>query len=170
MTVVGGSAVEIYTQGDYVSSDLDLVVTSRDRITTVLEKWGFHDDGKLWSRPAWGIYVDPMQTQLSGSQSRTLVVRTSVGSFRISGVEDLIIRRVRESVAWPDRQEAFSQAVLLAEHSGSDVDWDYIEFYAEQEGWERPLAELRRFAGKLAPERVGRPGQEGRDKNQWRRN
>jgi len=144
MTVVGGSAIEIYTEGDYVSEDLDLVVDSRVSVTDVLKRWGFRDHGKGWSKDEWALFVDPMQQPDSGSRRLSQIIATSVGSFRIASVEDLIIRRVRESIAWPNRQVAFSHAVLLVERSGSNLDWDYIGFYARREGWENLVVDLQR--------------------------
>jgi hypothetical protein len=160
LTVVGGSAIEIYTEGEYVSADLDLVVDSRARVTAVLARWGFKDEGKLWSKKAWDLYPDVMEQKPSGSWRLTQIVSTSLGSFRIIGVEDLIVRRVRESIAWQNREEAFAQAILLARHSDIDaVDWEYIRFFANREGWLRQLAELRRLAevGKGGAERHTEP-------------
>jgi len=147
MTVVGGSAIEIYTEGEYVSADIDLVVDSRSQVTEVLKKWGFRDEGKWWSKAKWAIFVDAMQQPNSGSRRLTQIIATSFGSFRIAAVEDLILRRVRESIAWQNRQAAFGHAVLLVERFGSSLDWDYLKFYASREGWENLLAELRRRAG-----------------------
>ncbi|MGA8536023.1 MAG: hypothetical protein WB789_01355 [Thermoplasmata archaeon] len=146
MTVVGRSAIEIYTEGSYLSEDIDLVVDSRAQITTALARWGFRDHGKGWSKQEWGLFVDPMQTPMSGSRRHTQVVSTPFGPFRISGIEDLIIRRVRESVAWQNREEAFAHAVLLVEFGKSEIDWEYLDHFARREGWERQLAELRRRA------------------------
>jgi hypothetical protein len=143
MTVVGGSAIEIYTEGEYVSEDIDLVVRSRSRVVAVLTRWGFRDEGKLLSKAAWKLYVDPMEVENSGSQRLTRVISTSAGPFSISGVEDLVIRRVRESVAWQGRQEAFVQAVLLVRHNSADLDWEYIQFFAKREGWDGQLETLR---------------------------
>jgi hypothetical protein len=56
LTVVGGSAIEIYTEGDYVSADIDLVVDSRPSVTAVLERWGFRDEG---SRPRVRRVAEP---------------------------------------------------------------------------------------------------------------
>src|SRR5580658_9159419 len=58
MTVVGGSAIEIYTEGDYASDDLDLVVDSKVRVATVLKRWGFRNEGKLWTKRDWSIFPD----------------------------------------------------------------------------------------------------------------
>ena len=148
MTVVGGSAIEIYTEGDYASDDLDLVVDSKVRVATVLKRWGFRNEGKLWTKRDWRIYPDVMEHRATGSRRLTQIISTPVGSFRISGVEDLIIRRVRESVAWQSRQEAFAEAMLLVKHTeASDIDWKYIEFFARREKWQNRLADLRRQTG-----------------------
>ena len=37
LTVVGGSALEIYTRGDYVSDGIDLVASDRRRLENVLQ-------------------------------------------------------------------------------------------------------------------------------------
>jgi hypothetical protein len=147
LTVVGGSAIEIYTGGRYVSGDLDLVVDSREKVARVLRRWGFKDEAKFFTKTEWGIFADVMQTRDSGSARLTQVVDTRVGPFRITGIEDLLLRRVRESVAWQGREEAFEQARLLAGFAGPATDWGYLEFYAKREGWQAQLVELRRAAG-----------------------
>ncbi len=146
MTVVDGSAIEIYTEGAYVSEAIDLVVDSRPKITRVLARWRFQDHGKGWWKEEWGLFVDPMETPRSGSRRLTQVISTPEGPFRISGIEDLIVRRVRESVAWQHREEAFAHAVLLVEFVKAPIDWEYIEFFAKREGWEKQLDELRGLA------------------------
>jgi len=143
MTVVGGSAIEVYTGGRYTSDDLDLVVDSRKKVTDVLARWGFKNRGKLWTKEDWGIVVDAMEKEISGSRRHTQVLSTAQGSFRISGPEDLIIRRVRESVNWQGREGAFAHAILLVERMDTELDWDYIEFFAKREHWEAQFRELR---------------------------
>lgn len=142
MTVVGGSAIEIYTRGEYVSNDLDLVVESRSAVLRVLKRWGFRDEGRGWSKKAWRLFVDVMERPDSGSRRHTQIVTTPFGPFRVSGIEDLIVRRIRESIAWPGREEAFAQAILLARRAETELDWDYVKFYAVREGWEAQLDEL----------------------------
>jgi hypothetical protein len=149
LMVVGGSAIEIYTQGSYVSGDVDYVTASREKAAGVLTRWTFRDEGKWFSKKAWALFIDLMETRGTGSRRLTRVITTSVGPFRIAAIEDLLIKRVREAVNWQDREEAFDQAVLLARHA-DQVDWEYVEFYAHREGWVRQYRELRRVAGSRA--------------------
>lgn len=160
MTVVGGSAIEIYTRGEYVSNDLDLVVDSRSAVVRVLKRWGFRDEGRGWSKKAWKLFVDVMERRDTGSRRLTQIVSTPIGPFRVSGIEDLIVRRIRESVAWPGREEAFAQAILLAQRAETELDWDYVKFYAMREGWESQLEDLLRLArtARVARRRGSDPG------------
>ena len=145
LTVVGGSAIEIYTGGAYVSGDVDYITTSREKVATALRGWSFKDEGKWFSKKEWGLFVDVMQTTGTGSRRLTRVITTRAGPFRIAAIEDLLIKRVREAVNWQHREEAFDQAVLLARYSDK-VDWEYVRFYAKREGWLPQLSELQRAA------------------------
>jgi hypothetical protein len=150
MTIVGGSAIEIYTNGSYVSGDVDIVTDSRDAIARVLVSWSFKNEGKWFSKKEWSLFVDVMETPGTGSRRLTRVLTTKAGSFRVAAIEDLLIKRVREAVNWQDREEAYDQAVLLARYANR-VDWEYIEFYARKEGWLPQLRGLRRAASSRPP-------------------
>jgi hypothetical protein len=47
VVVVGGSAVELYTMGAYVSGDID-IVANRALLAQILEGWGFEHKGREW--------------------------------------------------------------------------------------------------------------------------
>lgn len=145
LMIVGGSAIEIYTGGEYVSGDVDYVTDSRAEVARVLLAWRFKDEGKWFSKKEWSLFLDVMETRGTGSRRLSRVILTKVGPFRIAAIEDLLIKRVREAVNWQDREEAFDQAVLLARHADR-VDWDYVEYYAKDERWVAQLEELKRLA------------------------
>lgn len=154
LMVVGGSAIEIYTGGSYVSGDIDYVADSREAIARVLRRWGFKEEGKWFSKKTWSLFVDVMETHGTGSRRLSRVIITKVGPFRIAAIEDLLVKRMREAISWQGREEAFDQAVLLARHADS-VDWKHVEFFASKENWLPQYRRLRR-EGK---DRVGRrPG------------
>jgi hypothetical protein len=147
MTLVGGSAIEIYTQGDSVSGDVDLLVSDRERAASVLRKWGFRDEGKLLTKDSLGLVVDLRAIANSGSRRLTRVIRTKYGGIRVAGVEDLVLQRLREVRFWKQGDDAYAQAVLLVERYGRELDWEYIGFFSKKESLENLVDDLRRRAG-----------------------
>lgn len=149
VVIVGGSAIEVYTSGLYVSADVDLV-GERDAIASALERWGFRREGRLWSRSDLGLWVDPVGRYYSGDARKLREVSTPYGPIRLASVEDLIAKRLIELKVWPRAgTEMLGQAVALAAEYGADLDWEYITEVAR-----------RGHAGDLVPElrrRVARP-------------
>ncbi|MGA8302709.1 MAG: hypothetical protein WA691_05880 [Thermoplasmata archaeon] len=134
LVIVGGSAIEIYTAGAYVSSDID-IVGSKTRIAPVLRRWGFQQESGRSSRAYWvksslGL-VDLVGTRLK-SELPIQTIRTPYGSVNLGPVEELITRRLMR--AGRERSpELFQEAVLLADRYKSALDWDYIEGHAKYE-------------------------------------
>ena len=140
MIIVGGSAIELYTGGDYVSGDIDLVTNDRRAITTVLRSWGFKDEAKLWTRGDLGLVVDAMQTRYPGDERAVRVLKGKFGPFRVAAPEDLLIGRLREirAQATTERQAQalFAQSRTLVTFVGREtLDWQRLRWYAKREGW-----------------------------------
>lgn len=151
IVIVGGSAIEIYSSGMYVSADIDLV-GERPSIIKALERWGFRREGRLWSRPDLGLWVDPVGRFYTGDVGRLRVVSTPYGSVRLASVEDLIAKRLIETKVWPrGGTELLDQAVALAAEYQDEIDWDYMSRVAAGDGAEDLIPELRR---RLAPART----------------
>ncbi|MFY9716711.1 MAG: hypothetical protein WAK40_02080 [Thermoplasmata archaeon] len=112
LVVVGGSAIEIYTEGAYVSGDID-VCAPREPIASVLDKWGFKQPGREWSRLDWKIVLDVVAPRVSGSMRLSRVVETPYGLVRIGAVEDLIIVRLALVKFWNESKE-YRNAQLLS--------------------------------------------------------
>ncbi|MGI0128864.1 MAG: hypothetical protein ACREDE_11205 [Thermoplasmata archaeon] len=144
VVIVGGSAIEVYTSGKYVSGDID-VVGERGLIISALERWGFRRHGRLWSRSDLELWVDPVGRNYTGDVRRLREVSTPYGPVRLASVEDLIAKRVIEVKVWPRTgTEMFDQAVALATEYDEDVDWDYVTLVAKRERADDLVAELRR--------------------------
>ena len=59
--LTGGSAVAIYSQGKYVSKDLDFVVEGlarRSRIVAAMKELGFQEHGRHFEHPEADLLVD----------------------------------------------------------------------------------------------------------------
>ena len=144
VVIVGGSAIEVYTSGLYVSGDVDLV-GERDSIISALERWGFDREGRLWSRSDLRLWVDPVGRDYSGDVRRLREVSTPYGPVRLASVEDLIAKRLIEVKVWPRAtSEMFDQAVALAAEYDEEVDWSYIAAVAKRERADDLVPELRR--------------------------
>lgn len=148
VVIVGGSAIEVYTNGMYVSGDID-VVGERRSIISALERWGFHREGRLWARPDLELWLDPVGRGYTGDVRKLREVSTPYGPVRLASVEDLIAKRLIEAKVWPRAgTEMFDQAIALAAEYGDDVDWDYVTLVAKRERADDLVLELRRRAAR----------------------
>lgn len=155
LIVVGGSAIEIYTRGAYVSDDID-VVGERERILQVLRSWGFKKEGRIWYRKDWQVVFDVPSSEYHGDFYRTRVISTPYGSVRLAAVEDLLVSRLISCKYWriPDDLD---HAVLLASEYQDSIDWEYVEARARQEGVVGLLPDVRSRMPPGSGERTGNP-------------
>lgn len=144
IVIVGGSAIEVYTSGRYVSSDLDLV-GARDSIIPTLEVWGFQREGRLWYRRDLELWIDPVGRTYTGDERRLRRVSTPYGPVFLASVEDLIAKRLIEIKVWPRGSTSlFEQAIALASEYSDAIDWEYVRSVARRDGAEDLVPELRR--------------------------
>lgn len=144
VVIVGGSAIEGYTSGMYISGDVDLV-GERNSIIRGLEGWGFRKEGRLWSRRDLNLWVDPVGREYSGDERRLRTVTTPYGRVRLASIEDLIAKRLIETKVWPrGGTDLFDQAVALAAEYDRDIDWEYVTRVARKGLAEDLVPELRR--------------------------
>jgi hypothetical protein len=152
LVVVGGSAIEVYTEGAYVSGDLD-ICAPRTPIAEVLRRWGFRQPGREWARMDWKIVLDVVGPRVSGSMPLSRVVETPYGAVRVGAVEDLIIGRLALVKYWNEPEE-YRSAQLLSVLPA--VDWEYLASRAARENLAAELSRLRRSSGA-----VRTPGRRG---------
>ena len=155
--VVGGSAIEVYTSGGYVSSDIDVVV-NRSKAASAIESWGFTRTGRFWWRGDWRIGIDLVGDDYKGSRRRIQTVDTPYGPAWLAGIEDLLMKRLAELKYWqnpPDRQRALAvQAEMLLAEGRDRLDEEYLAFLARRDGVVDVLADLRQRV-RTAPPGLG---------------
>ncbi len=146
--LVGGSAIEVYTEGEYVSQDID-VVGDREKLEAVLRRWGFHPERGRSSRTYWFKKV-PGLVDLVGARMKSdlplQTMRTPYGSVSLGPPEDLITRRLMRAGA-EHSTELFQEAVLLAHRYKTALDWEYIRADAKYEHVLPLYEQLRRLVG-----------------------
>lgn len=161
LVVVGGSAIEFYTEGAYVSGDLDLCLVSPARldIRTRQELMG-QLDGRGGPR-SWqvaGQYVDILGQVETLARTPFDEIDAPYGPVRLVSPEDLLVERVLVSV-YPQRDEtadACARKLIAVALSGQvELDWQEARRLAELPEY-RILPVLKELVGKVAHE-LGRP-------------
>jgi len=125
VVIVGGSAIEIYTRGGYVSGDID-IRADRPAVQRVLSRWGFKAAGRLWIRSDWSIAIDVVGDRYSGDPYRATTISTPYGPVRIAVVEDLFVKRLASAKHW-QVGAALEEADLLWRDYRESMDPEYLE-------------------------------------------
>ena len=141
--VVGGSAVELYSFGKYLSGDIDIVSSSSSKIGEKLENLGFVKHGKDWISEELRLFLEIPASTLAGDPSRVWEVEISEGlSVKIIGIEDLIVDRLNACVHWKYETDCEWASYLIRKFE-SEIDSDYLKERAIKEQVDAKLTELR---------------------------
>jgi hypothetical protein len=134
LVVVGGTAIEFYTEGAYVSGDVDLCVISAPSAITVRMRQEImaqlHAIGGPRSWQVAGLYVDILSTfeNLARTSIRRIVGPWS--HLRISPAEELIVERVlvsRYPGEYAPARDCARKLVAAALLDEVEVDWQEIK-------------------------------------------
>ncbi len=135
--VVGGEAVELYTQGRYTTGDIDLK-GRKEILEAILMEWDFVKQGRIWVSKDYGIYIDWLGGSLdegAEAESRTnIIALDDDNEIRVVSMEDLIIDRLCAAKYWND-QDSLMWAKTLMEILGKTggMDTQYLSVRAEKE-------------------------------------
>ncbi len=143
--VVGGSAVEFYTEGIYPSYDIDLVGNRRIIGEILEETFDFEPSGRHWINEQIGLYVEIPSSHLAGDKNKITTIRVENQPVYVLGLEDLIIDRIKACVYWESRTD-YEQARFLLRQYKNRLDFEYLEKKTRAEGLLRVLKRL--LAGK----------------------
>lgn len=141
--VVGGSAIEIYTSGQYTSGDIDIVLSPPRSVAKVLQEWRFKQQGRIWHSDELGIVLDFVKPPYTYDVSKTQVLVTPYGAVRIAAIEDLFIKRLISAKWWREPGD-LEHAKMLAVLYRDRIDWKYVEDLAIKFEVEDVLSDLRK--------------------------
>jgi hypothetical protein len=114
--VVGGEAVELYTQGRYTTGDID-IKGRKETLEAVLKDWGFVKEGRAWASKEYDIYVDWLGGSLdegTEAERRTNIIAIAPGlDVRVISFEDLIVDRLCAAKFWNDNDSLMWAKILL---------------------------------------------------------
>ncbi len=161
LVVVGGSAIEFYTEGAYVSGDLDLCLVSPTRLDLrrrqeLMGRLGGHGGPRSWQ--VAGQYVDILGEVETLSRTPFDELGAPYGPVRLISPEDLLVERVLISV-YPHRHEpaeVCARKLIAVTLSGQvEMDWQEALRLAERPEYQvRPM--LEKLVSDVAHE-LGKP-------------
>lgn len=110
--LVGGAAVEFYTQGGYTTSDIDMVTDGGKDLADTMKVLGFEKFGKDFVDRKNGIYIEFPGSSLKASE-KTRKIRVGARTFRIISLEDLIVDRLNAFKFWRSLVDGANALMLL---------------------------------------------------------
>ncbi len=135
----GDAVVGIFTEGKYVSYDLDFIenlASARRKLKKVLGKIGFNEAGRYFKHPDTKFFLEfPGGPLAVGNEPpfEITVIRFETGELRMLSATDCIKDRLAAFFHWNDR-ECLEQALLVGKVR--DVDLAEIERWSLKEGEE----------------------------------
>ncbi len=110
--LVGGAAVEFYTQGGYSTADIDMVAEGGPDLFRVMSDLGFERFGKDFKDITRKIYVEFPGSSLKPSE-RVDTVAVGQRTLRVISIEDLIIDRLCAYKFWRSGIDGLNTLLLL---------------------------------------------------------
>ena len=131
--LVGGSAVEVYTNGDFPTADMDFDVSDMGKAIQLLKNLGFKKTDSLWYNSDLDIVVDLSSKGYSGDPAKLRIIKVRNYSLKVAGVEDLVVNRLYSAKFWKSNpQRDLEEATALVRIFSGKVDSDYLKLLAKK--------------------------------------
>ena len=133
----GGGCVAIYSEGRYVSYDLDFVEnmsSGRRKLKKVLAEIGFEEEGRYFTHPETEYFLEfPAGPLAVGGEppQRIVVLGFETGDLAALSPTDCVKDRLAAYFHWND-QQCLEQALLVG--CASDIDLAEIKRWSLKEG------------------------------------
>lgn len=142
-TLSGGSAVTIYSENRYESTDLDFVTAANlEMLKAALTPLGFLHSGTprllVFEHPdtQWYLEFPPAPLSFGGTYvdvSECRRLQTPAGELSIITPTHCVMDRLMAAAAWHDAP-SLEQATLVATRQATQIDWNEIDAWTLREG------------------------------------
>jgi hypothetical protein len=142
----GGASVSVYSEGEYVSKDLDLVNVNSEKRSVIVEAMsdlGFAEEGRHFTHPKSKHLIEfPPGPLAVGAEPVKSIheVRLSTGLLRVVSPTDCVKDRLAHYFHWHDRQ-ALAQAILVARNHS--INFREVARWAQVEGMRDEFQAIR---------------------------
>lgn len=158
--VVGGEALEIYTQGNYTTGDIDIIINeSKQSILNILKKWKFKEIDRFIVNEDLDIYIDVCGSIFDKKLTNKIKINDNTVITLIT-VEDLIIDRFCSYKFWKIDEDLRWGITLLYNYKGK-IDGKYLRQRALEEQVEDILKKARNKIYKMPKPHLEKTGKNG---------
>lgn len=147
VTLTGGACVAIWSNGKYVSKDLDFIEEGpvpRNQVKDALTAIGFEEKARYFAHPESEFFVEFPTGPLTVGDERVdkvAIRQTEAGRLRLLSPTDCTKDRLAAFFHWNDNM-AFKQALLVARDQR--IDMQDLRRWAKAEGETEKLAIFER--------------------------
>ena len=137
VVLVGGLAVEIYTENLYLTKDIDMVNTNYQppaKIHAAMAELGFHKKGRVYVNDTTDITVEFPSAPLSvGDELIKTTTRQRIADKEIPilKVVDVVKDRLAAFMHWQDRQSLIQATAIILKHQ---LSLQSFKDFCEREG------------------------------------
>ncbi|HIE82625.1 MAG TPA: hypothetical protein EYQ00_01715 [Dehalococcoidia bacterium] len=137
VVLVGGLAVEFYSEKLYLTRDIDMVDTSYQLPTVMqqaMEEIGFSKQGRVYVNETTDVCVEFPSAPLSVGEEliqKTTIVDTSAGKIPILLAKDVIKDRLAAYFHWNDRPSLVQALAVTNKHG---IDEQELRNFCQTEG------------------------------------
>lgn len=137
VVLVGGLAVEIYTENLYLTKDIDMVNTNYSptkALNTAMGELGFYKQGRVYVNDTTDITVEFPPGPLSvGDELIKTTTRQQIGNKTIPvlTIEDVTKDRLAAYIHWRDSSSLIQATTILIKHQ---LQPESFKTFCEQEG------------------------------------
>lgn len=142
LTVVGGAAVEFFTEGAYVSGDIDLcVVKSSEPLGARFRQEIMGRLGAVGGPRSWqivGLFVDVLGSFENLSRSPIRKLATPFGAVSLAPPEELLVERVLISTypqPYPPARDCACKLAAAALQNEIELDWLEVRRLADHRAY-----------------------------------
>ena len=148
VVLVGGLAVEIYTENLYLTKDIDMVNNSYNppaEIRGAMSEIGFHRQGRVYVNETTDVCVEFPSAPLSVGEELiqdTTTIETDNGELPILFATDVVKDRLAAYFHWSDRQSLVQALAIMSIHNIVPSD---LEAFCDNEGEPEQFKTLERL-------------------------
>jgi len=157
VVVVGGLAVEIYSENLYLTKDIDMVDISYQepaKLNQAMAEIGFAKQGRIYVNETTDISVEFPPAPLSvGDEliNETTVIETRAGEIPILLAKDVIKDRLAGYFHWQDKPSLVQALAVMIRHP---LFPDELKFFCEKEGNEDELDLIQQLLNSIKEQKL----------------